>query len=171
MEIWPFVCSRECSCCFLRFRALRAARYSNFSTGQAPLPPLDCDIFLPERPVNHSPTKACLPVLFVVTFSLAISSCFAIWFSKCLSRFCSMSSCCRRSSIAFLGASFLFCPPLPPNQAPHISIAVAVYSISGVQEVVTPSLTISGGSRSWRRAGVVEKVLRFDDWAYPVTCR
>jgi len=24
MDIWPFVCSRECSCCFFRFRALRA---------------------------------------------------------------------------------------------------------------------------------------------------
>lgn len=23
--IWPFVCSRDCSCCFLRFNAFRAA--------------------------------------------------------------------------------------------------------------------------------------------------
>lgn len=60
------------------------------------------------------------PVLFVVTFSLAISSCFAIWFSRCRSRFCSISSCCRKSRMAFLGASFLFCPDCPPNQAPHI---------------------------------------------------
>lgn len=64
--------------------------------------------------------KANPPILFDVTFSLAISSCFAIWFSKCRSRFCSMSSCCRRSSMALLGASFLFCADCPPNQAPHI---------------------------------------------------
>lgn len=30
---------------------------------------------------------------------------------------------------------------------------------------------MSGASRSWWTAGVVEKVLRFDDQAYPMTCR
>ena len=60
-----------------------------------------------------------IPVLFTVTFFLASASCSAIWFSKCLSRFCSISSCCRRPKMASLGASLRFCAPLPPNQ-PHI---------------------------------------------------
>lgn len=77
------------------------------------------------RELLSPPCSACSvggypPVLFVVTFSLALSVSFAIWFSKCRSRFCNMSSCCRRSRMAFLGASFLFCADCPPNQVPHI---------------------------------------------------
>ena len=49
-----------------------------------------------------------LPFLFVLTFFLAIVSCSSIWFCKCLSLFCSISSCDRRPRIAFLGVSFLF---------------------------------------------------------------
>ena len=122
MEIWPLVCSRECSCCFLRLRALRAARYSDVRMIHSFPAAFRFWCAFPQDPVfwQLSDKRSGIPVLFVVTFSLAISSCFAIWFSKCLSLFCSISSCCRRSSIAFLGASFLFCPPLPPNQAPHI---------------------------------------------------
>ena len=75
--------------------------------------------------VERSP-KNNLPVLLLDTFALAIFSCSAIWFSKCFSRFCSMSSCCRRSRIAFLGASFRFCVPLPPNHVPHIVVAFVV---------------------------------------------
>lgn len=68
-----------------------------------------------------------VPILFVVTFFRATASCSAICVSKCLSRFCSMSSCCRSVNMAFLGASFLFCAAAPPNQ-PHI---VAAYKGDG----------------------------------------
>jgi hypothetical protein len=71
-----------------------------------------------------------VPILFVVTFFRATASCSAICVSKCLSRFCSMSSCCRSVNMAFLGASFLFCAAAPPNQ-PHIA---AVYK--GVTDMV-----------------------------------
>lgn len=60
-----------------------------------------------------------LPVLFTVTFFRASASCSAIWFSRCLSLFCNISSCCRRPKIASFGASLRFWAPLPPNQ-PHI---------------------------------------------------
>ncbi len=59
-----------------------------------------------------------LPVLFELTCFLATASCSAIWFSKCFSRFCSMSSVCRSPRIAVLGASLRFWAP-PPNQ-PHM---------------------------------------------------
>jgi hypothetical protein len=72
-----------------------------------------------------------LPVLLLDTFALAIFSCSAIWFSKCFSRFCSMSSCCRRSRIAFLGASFRFCVPLPPNHVPHIVVVFVFLCSTG----------------------------------------
>jgi hypothetical protein len=71
-----------------------------------------------------------VPILFVVTFFRATASCSAICVSKCLSRFCNMSSCCRSVNMAFLGASFLFCAAGPPNQ-PHIA---AVYK--GVTDMV-----------------------------------
>lgn len=62
-----------------------------------------------------------IPVLFVVMFFLANASCSAIWFSKCFSRFCSMSNCCRSATMAFFGASFCFWAAAPPNQ-PHMLI-------------------------------------------------
>ena len=79
-----------------------------------------------------------VPILFVVTFFRATASCSAICVSKCLSRFCNMSSCCRSVNMAFLGASFLFCAAAPPNQ-PHIA---AVYK--GVTDMVG-----SGGKDVW----------------------
>ncbi len=60
-----------------------------------------------------------VPVLFVLMFFLANASCSAICVSRCRSRFCNISSCCRSMSMAFLGASFRFCVAAPPNQ-PHI---------------------------------------------------
>ena len=60
-----------------------------------------------------------IPVLFVLMFFLANASCSAICVSKCRSRFCNMSSCCRSIRMAFLGASFRFCVAAPPNQ-PHM---------------------------------------------------
>ena len=86
MLIWPFVCSRECSCCFFRFRALRAAVARHISRGHIPSP---------IHNIWGDP-----PVLFDETFFFAISSCWLICVSRYFSRFCSMSSCCRRSSMA-----------------------------------------------------------------------
>ena len=82
-----------------------------------------------------------IPFLLDETFFLAIASCSAIWVSKCLSLFCSISRFCRSSRIAFLGASFLFCaPPLPPNQDPHILTTVLCLSVLRDQTVYQKTL-------------------------------
>ena len=63
-----------------------------------------------------------IPFLFVVTFFLATASCSSIRFSRCFSRFCSISSCSRSLRIASLGASFRFWAAEPPNHD-HILIS------------------------------------------------
>lgn len=50
----------------------------------------------------------CLPVLFELMFLRAVASASAICDSRCLSLFCSMSSCSLRPRMAFLGASRRF---------------------------------------------------------------
>lgn len=57
-----------------------------------------------------------MPFLFVLTFFRAIASCSSICDCRCLSLFCSMSSCDRRPKMAFFGLSFRFWAVPPPNQ-------------------------------------------------------
>ena len=71
-----------------------------------------------------------LPFLFVLTFFLAIASCSSIWFCKCRSRFCSISSCDLNPRIAFLGVSFRCWALCPPNQ-PHTPDIVLVQMYVG----------------------------------------
>lgn len=70
----------------------------------------------PQRSGRH------VPFLLVLTFFRAIASCSSIWFCRCLSLFCSISSCDLKPRIAFLGVSFLFWALCPPNhpQTPDI---------------------------------------------------
>jgi hypothetical protein len=74
--------------------------------------------------------RSCSPFLFVLTFFFAIASCSSIWFSRCLSRFCSMSSCDLRPKMAFFGLSFRFCADAPPNQPQTPDMAVVVSKLS-----------------------------------------
>lgn len=60
-----------------------------------------------------------IPFLLVLTFLRAIPSCSSIWFCRCFSRFCNMSSCERSPRMAFLGLSLRLCAAAPPNQ-PHM---------------------------------------------------
>lgn len=114
------VCSRVCSCCFLRLRAALAAIPDGQLLVLTPnickklkgfkLDPWGCDWNLKAR--CH------VPFLFVLTFFLAIASCSSIWFCKCRSRFCNISSCDLNPRMAFLGVSFRDWALCPPNQ-PH----------------------------------------------------
>jgi hypothetical protein len=115
------VCSRVCSCCFFRLRAALAA------IAESQLVVFTSCIFKkPEgyenqigRDVVKTPkTPRHVPFLFVLTFFLAIASCSSIWFCKCRSRFCSISSCDLNPRMAFLGLSFRDWALCPPNQ-PH----------------------------------------------------
>ena len=106
VEICAVVCSRVCSCCFLRLSAALAAVADRESAKSHEI----------HQSLPHSVTKRGegsqsrldVPFLFVLTFFLAIISCSSIWFCKCRSLFCSISSCDRKPRIAFLGVSFLF---------------------------------------------------------------
>lgn len=59
----------------------------------------------------HSPL-----LLFWPTYLRAMAVCSSIWFLRCFSRFCSMSSWERSPRMAFLGAFFLVWAEPPPNQ-------------------------------------------------------
>jgi hypothetical protein len=116
VEICAVVCSRVCSCCFLRFRAALAAVADRVSQIT---PNISKASSLPViKTTEGCQSRADIPFLFVLTFFLAIVSCSSIWFCKCRSLFCSISNCDRKPRIAFLGVSFLFWVLCPPNQ-PH----------------------------------------------------
>ena len=74
---------------------------------------------------HHWKRGRSLPFLFVLTFLRAMASCSSIWFCRCRSLFCSISSCDLKPRIAFLGVSFPFAPEFPPNQ-PHIVYSLMV---------------------------------------------
>lgn len=106
VPICDIVCSRLCSCAFfLRSAALAANRIGyQFPAHQMRM----------HRAAVGG--ERYLPFLFVLTFFRAIASCSSICVIKCFSRFCSMSNCPLKPRIAFLGLSFFFWAPPPPNQ-------------------------------------------------------
>ena len=112
--IWSLVCWRLRSCTFFRRRAALAARWVEIVLA------LSLHFMFEEGRDCNLHTGVPLPVLFVAKFFLAIASWSVIWLSRCLSRFCNISNCCRSIRIAFLGPSF-FRALAPPNQ-PHISV-------------------------------------------------
>lgn len=53
------------------------------------------------------------PFLFELTVLRAIASCSSIWFCRCCSRFCNISRCARKATMASLGAALRFWDPPP----------------------------------------------------------
>lgn len=114
---------------------------------------------LPPRGIG--PSKACSPfLLFWPTYFRARASCSSIWFRKCFSRFCSMSSCERNPRMAFLGAFFFAWAEPPPNQPkPQPDILFSIFCVRREGK----DILAEGFERGRRRASAYRVARATDD--------